>query len=40
MSYILRHAAASPFVRKVRIATELCGLIDKIELRPAALAIQ
>lgn len=36
MSYVLRHAAGSPFVRKVRIAADLLGLIDKIELRPGS----
>jgi glutathione S-transferase len=38
MSYVLRHAAGSPFVRKVRIAADLLGLIDKIELRPGSEA--
>ncbi len=36
MSYVLRHAAGSPFVRKVRITADLLGLIDKIELRPGS----
>lgn len=31
----LRFAPASPFVRKVRIAADLAGLTDKIELVPA-----
>lgn len=32
---ILRSAAASPFVRKVRIAASVLGLTDKIEVRDA-----
>jgi glutathione S-transferase len=32
---ILRHSPSSPFVRKVRIATSLLGLADKIELSDA-----
>ena len=32
---ILRSAAASPFVRKVRIATSILGLDDRITLEPA-----
>ena len=31
---ILRSAVASPFVRKVRIAADVLGLADKIELKP------
>jgi glutathione S-transferase len=34
---ILRSAAASPFVRKVRIAAGILGLADKIELRETDL---
>lgn len=33
----LRSTAPSPFARKVRIATEVLGLSDKIDIRPAAL---
>lgn len=32
---ILRHSAASPFVRKVRIAAEVLGLADRIEIQDA-----
>ncbi len=32
---ILRHSQASPFVRKTKIAAEILGLADKIELRDA-----
>lgn len=32
---ILRHSPASPFVRKVKIAADILGLTDRIELRDA-----
>ena len=32
---ILRHSPASPFVRKVKIAADVLGLTDRIELRDA-----
>lgn len=35
---ILRHSQASPFVRKVKIAAEILGLSDRIELRDADTA--
>jgi glutathione S-transferase len=32
---ILRGASASPFVRKARVAAAVCGLSDRIEVKPA-----
>jgi glutathione S-transferase len=33
--WILRHSPVSPFVRKVRIAADVCGLTDRIALETA-----
>jgi glutathione S-transferase len=34
----LRHAAASPFVRKVMVAAHELGLVDRIELLPTSVS--
>jgi len=34
----LRHAAASPFARKVMVAANELGLVDRIELMPTSVS--
>ena len=34
----LRHAAASPFARKVMVAAHELGLVDRIELMPTSVS--